>query len=51
MAEPNREPTNDGDQNQEMRGLTFDEILRADAAYQSEFDRRVQKALDTAKTK
>lgn len=30
--------------------LSFDEILE-DKEYQSEFDRRVQKALDTAKTK
>lgn len=29
--------------------LTFDEILK-DKAYQSEFDKRVSKALETAKT-
>ena len=36
--------------NQDGTVMTFDEIL-ADKTYQSEFDKRIAKALDTAKTK
>jgi len=37
-------------ENEEFEPLTFDEILE-DKEYQAEFDRRVQKAIATAKTK
>lgn len=47
----NTENTNTNTQVQEKQGevLSFDEILK-DKAYQSEFDKRLSKALDTAKT-
>lgn len=50
MADQNQEPMSNGGQDQGLRALTFDELL-SDKTYQAEFDRRVQKALDTAKTK
>ena len=47
MAEPNNNPNNEPS----GQKMTFDEFLAADKENQAEFDRRVNKALDTAKGK
>lgn len=44
------EGTNEGKEGQEGENKSFDDVLR-DKRYQSEFDKRIQKALDTAKGK
>jgi transketolase len=44
------EGTGEGKEGQEDENKSFDDVLR-DKKYQSEFDKRIQKALDTAKGK
>ena len=46
----NKETTNEVTNKEEKKVLTFDEMLKEEN-YQAEFDRRVQKALATAKSK
>lgn len=46
----NKETTNEMTNKEEKKVLTFDEMLKEEN-YQAEFDRRVQKALATAKSK
>jgi hypothetical protein len=45
------EPTEPTTQEPEEKQLSFDDILGSNKDYQSEFDRRISKALDTAKEK
>lgn len=48
--EPGADPSPESDPDPESSPKSFDEIL-SDKTYQAEFDRRVQKALETAKSK